>query len=121
MRSSHPHPTFLLPCHPPALTCVSPQPFFYLPLSPLFTPPRFPPQEFLSEEFQSATDEVCRRLSVTADDALTSHNLSNEVLRQGCARLGYPCGITPRNCSSAHACERHLSRGALQLQHSTRM
>ena len=62
-------------------------------------------QQFASEEYQQAMGAVCERISVTADESRTVHNLANSVLKAGCTALGYHHAVTPRNTSAVHSCE----------------
>eukprot|EP00850_Spirogloea_muscicola_P008323 SM000044S15970 [mRNA] locus=s44:293303:296569:+ [translate_table: standard] len=52
--------------------------------------------------YQQAMDAVCERLGVHAAD--TVHSFQNEVLRRGCAEMGYPVDDIPRNAAGAHSC-----------------
>ncbi|GAQ81623.1 Fatty alcohol oxidase [Klebsormidium nitens] len=53
-------------------------------------------------EYEEAMEAVCVRGGVQAEHVV--HNLQNEVLRRGCAALGYDCGVVPRNVEDAHEC-----------------
>lgn len=53
-------------------------------------------------EYEAAMAAVCARGGVQTEHVV--HNLQNEVLRRGCAALGYDCGVVPRNVEGTHEC-----------------
>jgi len=53
-------------------------------------------QQFADEAFEASLDAVWKRLSVSSGDSIT-HNRSNQLLMEGCKRLGYPVSPTGQN------------------------
>ena len=52
---------------------------------------------FQTDEFQHALDRVCDRIGVTTDGVEGRHNAQNQILLDGCRKLGYPTATVPQN------------------------
>jgi len=50
---------------------------------------------FATDEFRHALDAVCERISVKAEGV--SHNRNNQLLLEGCDKLGYSVDVAPQN------------------------
>ncbi|KAJ3072043.1 hypothetical protein HK102_006329, partial [Quaeritorhiza haematococci] len=64
---------------------------------------RFGLDYFLTKDYSDAVDAVCRRLGVTTEGV--KHNATNQILVDGCERLGYPSATIPQNTAGLdHDC-----------------